>query len=213
MGVVTLALERPPESAARDEFAEIVEANLDRLYGTALRLTRKPAAAEDLVQEALLRAWRSFHTFQRGTNARAWLFRILMNAYIDSYRKAEREPEVVDQESVEEHYLYNKVQEREDLRRRDNPEEIVLSEIMDADVAGALEAVPESFRAAVILADLEGFSYKEIAEILGIPIGTVMSRLFRGRRLLQRLLWEYATKNRRVSGPAGQQRATSGGDS
>jgi RNA polymerase sigma-70 factor (ECF subfamily) len=212
MGVVALALERSPESAARDEFAEIAEANLDRLYGTALRLTRNAAAAEDLVQEALLRAWRSFHTFQRGTNARAWLFRILMNAYIDSYRKAEREPEVVDQESVEEHYLYNKVQEREDLRRRDNPEEIVLSEIMDADVAGALEAVPESFRAAVILADLEGFSYKEIAEILGIPIGTVMSRLFRGRRLLQRLLWEYATKNRRLSRASGQERAASGGE-
>src|SRR4030065_633645 len=110
--------------------------------------------AEDLVQETFLKAWRSFHSFQPGTNARAWLYRIMMNAYIDSYRKADREPEIVDQEDVEEQYLYSRVQESEELRRQGNPEEITIQAVMDADVEEALASLPESFRAAVILADL-----------------------------------------------------------
>ncbi len=192
-----LALNRPTgDSAAGREFAALVEAHLDGLYGAALRLTRNRDAAEDLVQETFLKAWRSFYTFQPGTNARAWLYRIMMNAYIDSYRKAGREPEIVDQEDVEELYLYSRVQESEELRRQGNPEEIALQRVMDADVEAALQSLPETFRAAVILADLEGFSYREIAQILDIPIGTVMSRLFRGRRLLQKALWEYAVKTR-----------------
>lgn len=188
-----------PDSSAGREFAALVETYLDGLYGGALRLTRNRDAAEDLVQETFLKAWRSFHTFQSGTNARAWLYRIMMNAYIDSYRKADREPEVVDQEDIEEQYLYSRVQESEELRRQGNPEEVALQAVMDADVEAALAALPESFRAAVMLADLEGFSYKEIAQILDIPIGTVMSRLFRGRRLLQKALWEYAVKTRHVT--------------
>jgi len=183
--------------AAR-EFAALAEQHLDGLYGMALRLTRQRDAAEDLVQETFLKAWRSFHTFEAGTNARAWLYRILMNAYIDTYRKAAREPEMVEHEDVEEQYLYTRVRDSEELRRQGDPAETALQRIMDADVEAALAGLPEPFRAPVILADLEEFSYKEIAKILGIPIGTVMSRLFRGRRLLQRALWAYAVQSRRV---------------
>lgn len=195
MGSKPLALNRPLHDAqAESDFSALVQQHLDGLYRTALRLTRSRDAAEDLVQEAFLRAWRSFHTFQPGTNARAWLFRILTNAHIDSYRKSEREPDIVDQDEVGEQYLYSRVQESEELRRQGNPEEIALQRIMDADVEQALASLPDVFRTAVILADLEEFSYKEIAEMLGVPIGTVMSRLFRGRRLLQRALWEYAVR-------------------
>ena len=194
-----MALNQPSrDTPAGQEFVALVEQHLNGLYGAALRLTRKRDAAEDLVQETFLKAWRSFHTFQPGTNARAWFYRIMMNSYIDSYRKADREPEIVDQEDIEEQYLYSRVQESEELRRQGNPEEIALHRVMEADVESALASLPETFRAAVILADLEGFSYKEIAQILKIPIGTVMSRLFRGRRLLQRALWEYAVKTRSV---------------
>jgi RNA polymerase sigma-70 factor (ECF subfamily) len=181
-------------SEERERFEALVSRHLDGLYGTALRLTRNRATAEDLVQDTFLKAWRSFHTFQEGTNARAWLYKILMNAYIDSYRRSTRAPEMVDHEDVGDFYLYAKAQESEELRRAGDPEEILLSQIMDADVKSALEQVPEPFRAAVILADLQDFSYREIAEILDIPIGTVMSRLFRGRRHLQRLLWDYAKR-------------------
>ncbi len=187
----------PGEPSA--EFAALVEQHLDGLYGSALRLTRNRDAAEDLVQETFLKAWRAFASFERGTNARAWLYRILMNTYIDSYRKAGREPEIVDADDLEDQYLYSRAHDSEELRRQGNPEEIVLERIMDADVDAALTSLPENFRAAVILSDLEGFSYKEIAQILGVPIGTVMSRLFRGRRLLQKALWEYARAARYVS--------------
>jgi RNA polymerase sigma-70 factor (ECF subfamily) len=178
----------------RDRFEALVGEHLDGLYGTALRLTRNRAAAEDLVQDTFLKAWRSFRTFQDGTNARAWLYKILMNAYIDSYRRASRQPETVDHEDVGDFYLYARAQQSDEYRRAGDPEEVLLSKIMDADVKEALEQVPEPFRAAVILADLQDFSYKEIAEILDIPIGTVMSRLYRGRRHLQRLLWDYARR-------------------
>jgi RNA polymerase sigma-70 factor (ECF subfamily) len=178
----------------RERFEALVGEHLDGLYGTALRLTRNRAAAEDLIQDTFLKAWRSFRTFQAGTNARAWLYKILMNAYIDSYRRSSRQPETVDHEDVGDFYLYAKAQESDEYRRAGDPEEILLSKIMDADVKEALEQVPEPFRAAVILADLQDFSYKEIAEILGVPIGTVMSRLYRGRRHLQRLLWDYARR-------------------
>jgi RNA polymerase sigma-70 factor (ECF subfamily) len=187
----------------RERFEALVGEHLDGLYGTALRLTRNRTAAEDLVQDTFLKAWRSFRTFQAGTNARAWLYKILMNAYIDSYRRSTRAPELVDQEDVGEFYLYAKAQESEELRRAGDPEEILLARIMDADVKAALDQVPEPFRAAVILADLQDFSYREIAEILDIPIGTVMSRLYRGRRHLQRLLWEYAKRAGYANGEAG----------
>ncbi|HET6947006.1 MAG TPA: sigma-70 family RNA polymerase sigma factor [bacterium] len=194
MGAVVLAQQREYTAEDRERFEAMVSEHLDGLFGASLRLTRNRSRAEDLLQETFLRAWRSFHTFRPGTNVRAWLYRILMNAYIDGYRKSEREPEVVDQEDVDEFYLYSKVHESEDYRRAGNPEEVLLNNLMDADVKGALQSLPETFRNVVILADIEGFSYKEIAEILGIPIGTVMSRLHRGRRQLQVKLWEYARR-------------------
>jgi RNA polymerase sigma-70 factor (ECF subfamily) len=203
MGLCAVTPTHPSPTVSQEDrarFETLVNEHLDSLYGTALRLTRNRAAAEDLVQDTFLKAWRSFHTFQPGTNARAWLYKILMNAYIDSYRRASREPELVDHEDVGDFYLYAKAQESEEYRRAGDPEEALLAHIMDADVKAALEQVPEPFRMAVILADLEEFSYREIAEILGIPIGTVMSRLYRGRRHLQRLLWEYAKRAGYVDG-------------
>lgn len=186
------------ESAAvaedRERFTALISEHLDGLFRTALRLTRNRANAEDLLQETFLRAWRSFHTFKPGTNVRAWLYRILMNAHIDAYRRTTREPEIVDQDDVDEFYLYSKVQDSDEFRRAGNPEEALLSQLMEADVVGALDGLPDAFRSVVVLADIEGFSYKEIAEILNIPIGTVMSRLHRGRRQLQAKLWDYARR-------------------
>ncbi len=203
MGVTTVVREEhAPAAGDRARFEALVGEHLDGLFGAALRLTRNRANAEDLLQETFLRAWRSFHTFHLGTNVRAWLYRILMNAYIDSYRKTSREPEIVDQDDVDEFYLYSKVQESDAFQRAGNPEEVLLANLMDAEVKGALESLPEAFRGVVILADIEGFSYKEIAEILDVPIGTVMSRLHRGRRQLQVKLWEYARKARYVSADA-----------
>jgi RNA polymerase sigma-70 factor (ECF subfamily) len=208
MGALVTVQSRPPASQEdRERFELLVGEHLDGLFGAALRMTRNRTRAEDLLQETFLRAWRSFHTFKLGTNVRAWLYRILMNAYIDGYRKSEREPEIVDQEDVDEFYLYSKVHESDDFRRAGNPEEALLNSLMDADVKGALDSLPEAFRNVVILADIEGFSYKEIAEILSIPIGTVMSRLHRGRRQLQVKLWDYARRahyvqDDRDSGPS-----------
>jgi RNA polymerase sigma-70 factor, ECF subfamily len=191
----------PPEAAGaaplrtgdvRGQFEALVDGQLDRLYGVALRLTRNRAAAEDLVQETMLKAWRSFHTFQPGTNIRAWLYRILVNAHRDAFRKHAREPEEIPEKEITDFYLYSKAREVLGHGETGNPELEVLNRILDAEVQESLESLPLPFRAAVVLVDLEGFSYREAAEILGIPQGTVMSRLFRGRRLLQRRLWEYA---------------------
>jgi len=203
MGATLVSPDHPQVAVTNEDrarFEALVNEHLDSLYGTALRLTRNRTTAEDLIQDTFLKAWRSFHTFQDGTNARAWLYKILMNAYIDSYRRSTRAPEMVDHEDVGDFYLYAKAQESDQYRRMGDPEEILLSKIMDADVKSALEQVPEPFRAAVILADLEDFSYREIAGILDIPIGTVMSRLYRGRRHLQRLLWDYARRAGYVNG-------------
>jgi len=178
----------------------MVKEHLDGLYRFALRLTRNRTAAEDLVQDVMLKAWRSFQTFNEGTSARAWLHRILMNAHFDHYRKHTREPDVVDQEDVGEFYLYGKVQESTTLGEAGNPEHLVLDQIMDSEVRESLEALPLQYRSTVLLADVQGFSYKEIADILGIPVGTVMSRLSRGRHMLQHKLWDYARTRHFVTG-------------
>jgi RNA polymerase sigma-70 factor, ECF subfamily len=178
----------PPEDAAiRARFERDVLPLLPNLYGAALRLTRNPQDAEDLVQEAYLRAYRGFSGFQEGTNLRAWMYRILTNTFINSYRKKQRQPQTVDAEEIEDWYLYDKLGES---GVEASAETEVLEKIPDEDVQRALEELPENFRMAVLLADVEGFSYKEIAEILDIPIGTVMSRLHRGRKALQKALWE-----------------------
>lgn len=140
----------------------------------------------------MLRAWRSFHTFQEGTSIPAWLHRILINAHTDNHRKQTREPDVVDHDEVGEFYLYDKAQESMTLAEVGNPEVQVLNGIMETEVQESLDALPLHFRSVVLLADVQGFSYKEIADILGVPTGTVMSRLYRGRHILQRRLWEFA---------------------
>jgi RNA polymerase sigma-70 factor, ECF subfamily len=160
---------------------------LNELYGAALRLTRNPADAEDLLQETYLRAYRGFASFQEGTNLRAWLYRILTNAFINIYRKRQREPQTLSEGEVEEWYLYDKLGSEGAAA---SAEAEVLESIPDEDVQEALAALPDQFRLAVLLADVEGFSYKEIAEILDVPIGTVMSRLHRGRRALEKRLWD-----------------------
>jgi RNA polymerase sigma-70 factor (ECF subfamily) len=178
----------PPEDPAlRARFERDVLPLLPNLYGAALRLTRNPSDAEDLLQETYLRAFRGFAGFQEGTNLRAWMYRILTNTFINTYRKRQREPVTVADDELEDWYLYDRLGES---GVEASAESEVLERIPDEDVQRALEGLPENFRMAVLLADVEGFSYKEIAEILDIPIGTVMSRLHRGRKALQKALWD-----------------------
>lgn len=160
---------------------------LREIYAAALRLTRNPADAEDLVQEAYLRAYRGFAGFQEGTNLRAWLHRILTNTFINAYRKRQREPQTVSEEEVPDWYLYEKLAGG---GAEASAETQVLESLPDEDVQEALASLPERFRLAVLLADVQGFSYKEIAEILEVPMGTVMSRLHRGRRALEKRLFD-----------------------
>ncbi len=170
-----------PKGAEAALFEEMATQHLDSLYRTALRLTGRPQDAEDLVQETYLRAWRSLHTYRPGTNPKAWLFRILHNAHIDRFRASSRTVPTVDElEGQDPAFVVH-----------ETPETLVVSGLMDAEVRQALTEIPEVFRACLVLADLEGFSYQEIADILSIPRGTVMSRLFRGRRAMRRLLTRY----------------------
>ncbi|MGI8773416.1 MAG: sigma-70 family RNA polymerase sigma factor [Actinomycetota bacterium] len=173
---------------------------LDSLYAGALRMTRKPADAEDLVQETMMRAYRAFHRFEPGTNLKAWLFRIMTNAYINTYRKKQREPQKVSQDEVEEFDLYRELRDH-DPNLSITPETIVLDSLVDSDIIEAIDDLPEQFRLAVVLSDVEGFSYAEMAEIMDVPLGTVMSRLHRGRKALQKRLWEVARERGIVKGP------------
>ena len=166
--------------------------HMSSLYTAALRMTRNAADAEDLVQETYLKAYRGFGSFQQGTNLKAWLYRILTNTYINAYRAKKRRPEENDLDDVEDLYLYRRLGGLEAAAAGRSAEDEVLEQITEGEVKAALEALPEQFRMAVLLADVEGFSYKEIAEILDVPIGTVMSRLHRGRKALQKALYGYA---------------------
>ena len=163
---------------------------LDQLYGAAMRMTRNPTDAEDLVQETYLKAFAAFDSFQEGTNLRAWLFRILTNTYINQYRRKQRQPYQASADELTDWQL-NDAQERITSAPR-SAEAEALDRLADSDVVEALAAIPEDFRLAVYLADVEGFSYKEIAEIMDTPVGTVMSRLHRGRKLLRESLRDYA---------------------
>lgn len=175
-----------------EDFEAGVIAQLDSLYRTALRMTNNPQEAEDLVQETMLKAFRFSHTYQPGTNLRAWLFRILNTSAINRYRKNATHPVPSSLPEGEEFYLYNKIRDLSGQELSQGAEEEVLNKYLDEDVYKALNDLPPNFRMAVVLADIEGLSYKEIAEALQIPIGTVMSRISRARRQLQKSLWQYA---------------------
>ena len=160
------------------------------LYSHAMRLTRNTSDAEDLVQETYLKAFRSYESFSAGTNLRAWLFRILTNSQINRYRAKQRRPEETELDDVGDLYLYKKLAAPGTIGR--SAEDELMDLFSESEVVAAVDALPENYRAAVLLADVEGFAYKEIAEMLEIPIGTVMSRLHRGRKALQRELYDFA---------------------
>ncbi len=172
------------------EFSRLIEPHLTSLYNTALRMTRNQHDAEDLVQDALYKAYRALDQFQKNTNFRAWIFRILVNTFITAYRKAVKQPQKISYDDLEEFFLFKRLDESASLQEM--PKEEFLENLFDDDVKGALENLPYQFRIVVLLCDVEGFSYNEIAEIIDAPLGTVMSRLYRGRKLLQRYLWDYA---------------------
>jgi len=187
--------------ADQARFAELAMPYMSPLYSAALRMTRNPSDAEDLVQETYLRAYRGFGGFQDGTNLKAWLYKILTNTFINSYRSKKRRPDEVELDTTEDFSLFRRLGGLEAANAGKTPESEVLDAMPDAVVKDALESLPEQFRMAVLLADVEGFSYKEIAEIMNVPIGTVMSRLHRGRKQLQQRLWDFGREHGLVPDP------------
>jgi len=178
--------------SAQEQFTSDAMQYAPQLFSTALRMTRNRSDAEDLVQETYIKGWRSFHTFQEGTNLRAWLFRIMTNTYINKYNAQKRKGTEVELDDVEELFLYKRLGSIDQSQLSSSAEDQMLELFTDDEVKTALESLPEDFRIPVLLSDVDGFSYKEIAEMLEIPIGTVMSRLHRGRKAMQKMLYEYA---------------------
>ena len=182
--------------ADQETFADDAMPLMPSLYSAALRMTRNPADAEDLVSETYLRAYRAYDSFTAGTNLKAWMYRILTNAYISEYRRRQRRPVETDLDDVESLYLYRRLGGADGARHGRSVEDELEALFAEHEVKQAVEALPDHYRLPVLLADVEGFSYAEIAEILDVPIGTVMSRLHRGRKQLHKRLYEYARRHR-----------------
>jgi RNA polymerase sigma-70 factor, ECF subfamily len=200
------ANEEAAANPVRSSFEEEALQHLDALYRTALRMTRNPSDAEDLVQDALVRAFRFYDRFEPGTNFRAWLFKILTNTYINTYRRKQGRPQESSLEDTEDFFLYNQLSD--DGERVTDVESTVLDRLGADAIQRAIDQLPPQFRTTVQLSDVEGLSYAEVAEATGVAKGTVMSRLFRGRRLLQRALWDQAqaagfTSGSKVHSPNG----------
>jgi RNA polymerase sigma-70 factor (ECF subfamily) len=178
------------EVQKQEDFEEEIIPHLDAMYNFALRLTSDPSDAEDLVQDTIVKAYRFFSSYEKGTNAKAWLFRILKNSYINNYRKQSKQPNQVDYDEVSTFYETIRA-ERTDTS---DLEDKMFRDLIDDDISHALDELPEDFRTVVLLCDVEGFTYEEIANMLDVPIGTIRSRLHRGRNLLKAQLKEYAEK-------------------
>lgn len=187
-------------ASGQTEFEALLSPILGSLFGTALRLTRNRDDAEDLVQETAVRAFRAFGSFQRGTNFRAWLFRILTNLFYERYRKQQREPVRADLEDAADLYLYGQSEQLGLRARSEDPAALLMDQLTTADVVEAINALPEEYRMVATLYFMEEFSYEEIAAILECPIGTVRSRLHRGRKMLQKALWHIAEAQGIVEG-------------
>ena len=187
--------------SAKEQFTSDAMQYAPQLFSTALRMTRNRSDAEDLVQETYVKGWRSFHTFQEGTNLRAWLFRIMTNTYINKYNAQKRKGTEVELDDVEELFLYKRLGSIDQSQLSSSAEDQMLDLFTDDEVKNALESLPEDFRVPVLLSDVDGFAYKEIAEMLEIPIGTVMSRLHRGRKAMQKMLYEYARERGLIAEP------------
>ena len=177
---------------AREEFTTDAMQYAPQLFATALRMTRNRSDAEDLVQETFLKGWRAYGSYQQGTNLRAWLFRIMTNTFINKYNSQQRKPQETELDEVEELFLFRRMGAFDQSKMNQSAEDQMLELFTDDEVKNAIEELPETFRIPVLLSDVEGFSYKEIAEMLEVPIGTVMSRLHRGRKAMQKMLYEYA---------------------
>jgi RNA polymerase sigma-70 factor (ECF subfamily) len=180
------------EDRKKQRFEKEALIHLDSLFRTALRMTKNEGDADDLVQETYLKAYRFWDKFEEGSNCRAWLFKIMTNIFINNYRAKAWTPQTIDFEDVDDDFLFGQLSA---LGPSDDPEKHFFNKVFDDDVKAAIEELPDDFRLVVILSFLEGFSYQEIADIVGLNIGTVKSRLHRGRKLLQRSLWGYAVKN------------------
>jgi RNA polymerase sigma-70 factor (ECF subfamily) len=185
-------LAKSKNTEVQREFESIALVHTDALLRTALRMTKNESDAEDLVQETMLKAYRFFDRFERGSNIKAWLFKIMTNIFINNYRQKSRKPTGVSYEDIDDNFLYHQLEGSRGMTV--DPEEALFNKLMDTDVKRAIEELPEDFRVVVVLAFLEGFSYEEIAEIADIQLGTVKSRLHRARKLLQKNLWNYAVQ-------------------
>jgi RNA polymerase sigma-70 factor (ECF subfamily) len=183
---------RSEELDKRKSFEREALPHMDALYRTALRMTKNENDAEDLVQETFAKAYRFWDKFEKGTNARAWLFKIMTNIFINEYRSKSRAPVSVNVDDIDDNFLYGQLAA---TGPSEDPERQFFAKIFDDDVKKAIEELPDDFRMVVILSFLEGFSYQEIAEICDLQLGTVKSRLHRGRKLLQKKLFDYAVKN------------------